>query len=135
MILIQEMIQRRMLGDVFCDNIKSLGSVQVKVFHPASGQNPTKSCQDESRGKIDFDVIVQEILKVSGFHQPETQQFTAFQIPSPPFTPSPMVQEPQIDQFQQLELPHQHGDQHVQMAAPQASPEVAQEPLMQEATG
>lgn len=62
MLVTQDMIHTRTLGDVLCENIKSLASTQTRVLFQSSQDNPVKSCQDPSRGKISFEALVQHIL-------------------------------------------------------------------------
>ncbi len=50
------MIHARNLGDVLCENIKSLEMIQVNVMLRPSNENPHKSCNDASRARIDFQV-------------------------------------------------------------------------------
>lgn len=62
LLLLQEMIHGRYLGDVFCDVVKSLEVVQQKVMLKPSPNNPLKPCNDPTRGKIDFEALVDHIL-------------------------------------------------------------------------
>jgi len=60
---IQEMVTKRTLGDLFCDNVKDMAEAQLDVFLVPANDNPKVGCDHPGRAKIDFDVTVASILE------------------------------------------------------------------------